>query len=198
MPINDRRERERAARRDLIITTARRLAEAEGWDAVTTRRLSTEIEYSQPVLYSHFTGLDQLVAAVALGGFEELTDALRAARAESATTEDALKDVAHAYVDFARANPALYDAMFTRSTTLHFAADDSPHPLTAGFAALRELVVAAAGEDDADTLTEVFWASLHGLVALGHSGRLRPDYESDRIDALIALALARAVQRPSS
>ena len=50
MAIEDRRERERATRRQLIITTARTLAEAEGWDAVTTRRLSTEIEYSQPVL----------------------------------------------------------------------------------------------------------------------------------------------------
>jgi AcrR family transcriptional regulator len=49
MAIEDRRERERAARRRLIVTTARMLAEAEGWDAVTTRRLSTEIEYSQPV-----------------------------------------------------------------------------------------------------------------------------------------------------
>jgi Bacterial regulatory proteins, tetR family len=37
----------------LIITTARKLAEAEGWDAVTTRRLSSQIEYSQPVLYKH-------------------------------------------------------------------------------------------------------------------------------------------------
>jgi AcrR family transcriptional regulator len=54
MSIEDRRERERAARRRLIITTARTLAEAEGWDAVTTRRLSTEIEYSQPVLYKHW------------------------------------------------------------------------------------------------------------------------------------------------
>jgi hypothetical protein len=36
--------------RPLIITTARKLAEAEGWDAVTTRRLSSQIEYSQPVL----------------------------------------------------------------------------------------------------------------------------------------------------
>jgi hypothetical protein len=54
MAIEDRRERERAARRRLIITTARTLAEAEGWDAVTTRRLSTEIEYSQPVLYKHW------------------------------------------------------------------------------------------------------------------------------------------------
>jgi hypothetical protein len=34
----------------LIITTARKSAEAEGWDAATTRRLSWQIEYSQPVL----------------------------------------------------------------------------------------------------------------------------------------------------
>jgi AcrR family transcriptional regulator len=59
MAIADRRERDRAARRRLIITTARKLAEAEGWDAVTTRRLSTEIEYSQPVLYKHFTGMEK-------------------------------------------------------------------------------------------------------------------------------------------
>jgi AcrR family transcriptional regulator len=49
VPIEDRRARKRASRRRLIITTALQLAEAEGWDAITTRRLSTEIEYSQPV-----------------------------------------------------------------------------------------------------------------------------------------------------
>ena len=76
MAIQDRRERERAARRRLIITTARKLAEAEGWDAVTTRRLSTEIEYSQPVLYKHFAGMEQIAEAVAIDGFAELADVL--------------------------------------------------------------------------------------------------------------------------
>jgi AcrR family transcriptional regulator len=52
--LEDRRARDRAARHQLIISTARLLAEAEGWDAVTTRRLSTEIEHSRPVLYKHF------------------------------------------------------------------------------------------------------------------------------------------------
>ena len=59
MATEDRRARERAARRRLIVDTARQLAEAEGWDAVTTRRLSTEIEYSQPVLYKHFSGMER-------------------------------------------------------------------------------------------------------------------------------------------
>src|SRR6478672_1548091 len=55
-PPRQRRERELAQRRQLIIESARELAEAEGWSAVTTRRLADKIEYSQPVLYQHFAG----------------------------------------------------------------------------------------------------------------------------------------------
>ncbi|MGB9227271.1 TetR/AcrR family transcriptional regulator, partial [Mycobacterium sp.] len=144
MAIEDRRERERAARRQLIMNTARAVAEAEGWDAVTTRRLSTEIEYSQPVLYKHFTGLDDIAEAVAVEGFGELADALRTARVSAATAEQALTLIAHTYLDFARDNPALYDAMFTRTTRLRFAVSDTQPPLLAGFAELRDAVAAVA------------------------------------------------------
>jgi len=185
MAIEDRRERERAARRRLIVTTARKLAEADGWDAVTTRRLSTEIEYSQPVLYKHFTGMEQIAEAVAVDGFGELADVIRAARSRAGTASDALTHIAHAYVDFARDNPAVYDAMFTRATTLRFAAQDTPAQLDAAFAELRHAVGLAADEHDADTLTEVFWAALHGLVTLSRAGRLRPGYDSERLQLLV-------------
>jgi AcrR family transcriptional regulator len=185
--IEDRRERERAARRQLIITTARNLAEAEGWDAVTTRRLSTEIEYSQPVLYKHFAGMEQIAEAIALDGFDELADAIRAARsdADADAASDALTRIAHAYLDFARDKPAVYDAMFTRATTLHFAAEDTPPQLTAAFAELRQAVALVADEQDADALTEVFFAALHGLVALSRADRLRPGHDSDRLQLLV-------------
>jgi AcrR family transcriptional regulator len=185
MAIRDRRERERAARRRLIITTARKLAEAEGWDAVTTRRLSTEIEYSQPVLYKHFTSMEQIAEAVAIDGFGELVDVIRAARSCAATASDALTRIAHAYLDFARDNPAVYDAMFTRATSLHFAAQDTPPQLEAAFAELRQAVVLVADEHDADTLTEVFWAAMHGLVTLTRTGRLRPGYDLERLQLLV-------------
>jgi AcrR family transcriptional regulator len=185
MAIEDRRERERAARRRLIITTARTLAEAEGWDAVTTRRLSTEIEYSQPVLYKHFAGMEQIAEAVAIDGFAELADVCSAACSGAGTASDALTRIAHAYLDFARDNPAVYDAMFTRATTLRFAAQDTPPQLAAAFAALRQAVGVVADERDADTLTELFWAALHGLVTLSRAGRLRPDYDSERVQLLV-------------
>jgi AcrR family transcriptional regulator len=184
MGIEERRERERAARRRLIVTTARKLAEADGWDAVTTRRLSTEIEYSQPVLYKHFTGMEQIAEAVAIDGFGELADAIRAARSDGGSGE-ALGRIAHAYLDFARANPAVYDAMFTRTTTLHFAAPDTPPQLTTAFDELRQAVRLVADEHDADTLTEVFWAALHGLVILSRTGRLRPDHDAERLRLLV-------------
>ncbi len=189
MPTEDRRARERAARHRLIIDTARRVAEAEGWDAVTTRRLSSEIEYSQPVLYKHFSGMDQVAAAVALDGFGELGRQLQAARADAATPVDALTRMACAYLDFARDNAAVYDAMFTGRTTLRFAAEDTPPELIGAFEGLRQAVSAVANESDPDTLdtlTEVFWAALHGLATLGRGGRLRPDYGRERVDLLIA------------
>jgi AcrR family transcriptional regulator len=185
MSIEDRRERERAARRRLIIETARKLAEAEGWDAVTTRRLSTEIEYSQPVLYKHFTAMEHIADAVALEGFAELAEVIRAAYSGTDSVSDTLTRIAHAYLDFARDNRAVYDAMFTRTTTLRFAAQDTPPPLTAAFAALHQAVGMVAAEQDTDTLTEVFWAALHGMVTLSRTGRLRPGYESERLQLLV-------------
>src|ERR1700722_19887367 len=111
MAIEDRRARDRAARRQLITDTARKLAEDEGWDAVTTRRLSTEIEYSQPVLYKHFSNMEGIVESVAVEGFGELADVLSAARTGAGANHRALERVTHAFIAFAHDNPALFDAM---------------------------------------------------------------------------------------
>jgi AcrR family transcriptional regulator len=192
MTIQDRRARERAARRQLITATARKLAEKEGWDAVTTRRLSTEIEYSQPVLYKHFSSMERITESVAIQGFGELADALSAARAGD--SRGALGRVAHAFIRFAHDNPALFDAMFTRATTLHFGAADTPAELTAAFTELREAAGMIAGTRDPDTLAEVLWAALHGLITLDRSGRLRPEHQAERVDLLVAEFSAQAVQ----
>ncbi len=185
MAIEDRRLRDRAARGRLITATARVLAEREGWDAVTTRRLSTEIEYSQPVIYKHFASMEDLVEAIALEGFGELAETLGDARRHAAP-EDEVGAVARAYSTYATGNPALYDAMFTRATRLRFGAEDTAAPLSTAYAELRAALATVAGERDVDTLTEVLWAALHGLAMLSRNDRLRPGHDTDRIDLLVA------------
>jgi AcrR family transcriptional regulator len=186
MSIQTRRERERAEREKLIVTAARELAEAEGWDAVTTRRLAAEIEYSQPVLYSHFKGKDAIMAAVAVEGCAELAAELRAARLAAEGTRAGLTAVGEAYTAFARRRPALYDAIFTHAVDLPFATPEAPKALWDAFNELAAAVQPAATEgDDPGLLTETYWASLHGLVTLMRSGRLPEDAHDRRLELLI-------------
>ncbi|MFI7304641.1 TetR/AcrR family transcriptional regulator [Micromonospora aurantiaca] len=185
MSIRARRERERADRERAIITAARDLAESEGWDAVTTRRLAAEIEYSQPVLYSHFKGKDAIMAAVALEGCAELALELAAARAAATDPRAAVAAIATAYAAFAERRPALYDAIFTLPVALSFASQDTPVELVRAFAELAETLRPFAGDDDLETFTETFWSGLHGQVTLMRGGRLRRDEHARRLALLV-------------
>lgn len=183
MTKQQRRERERAQRRQVIVNAARELAEAEGWESVTTRRLADRIEYSQPVLYSHFEGKDAIVTAVALEGFGELAATLIDVRKTAGSADAEPRAIASAYMEFARANPALYEAMFTLPVDLTFA--QSNPVLHAGFVELREALAPLAGDRDVETFTEVFWSALHGLATLSQAGRLRPDFYDQRVTTLV-------------
>lgn len=185
MSIQSRRERERAEREKLIVTAARELAEAEGWDAVTTRRLAEQVEYSQPVLYSHFKGKDAIMAAVAVEGFADLAEELHAAR-QGVPADDALAAVGVAYTNFADRRPALYDGMFGQAVNLPFATDEVPAALRAGFDELAEAVRPHAGDDDLGLLTETYWAALHGLATLTRGGRLPRAQHDRRLTLLVA------------
>ncbi|MFI0213421.1 TetR/AcrR family transcriptional regulator [Streptomyces lydicus] len=185
MSVRERKERERAQRHRLIVSTARELAEAHGWDAVTTRRLAEQIEYSQPVLYGHFRGKKEIVGAVALEGFAELTAALRTAVAEGPAGREAVAALARAYTGFAADNPALYDAMFSLDNGLPFADEATPAPLREAFGALLDPLVDHAHPDDPGLFVETFWAALHGLVTLTRAGRLPADRVPDRLALLV-------------
>ncbi|MDW6061160.1 TetR/AcrR family transcriptional regulator [Streptomyces sp. FXJ1.4098] len=182
MSSTERRERERAQRHQLIITAARELAEAEGWDAVTTRRLAERVEYSQPVLYSHFKGKDAIVRAVALEGFDDLAAQMRRARLAEISPKEALRALGRAYLDFAANRPALYEAMFIMPTDLPFAGSETPSALRAAFG---EIVAVVGPREGVGLHAEVFWGSLHGIAVLVHGKRMPAELQGDRLDLLV-------------
>lgn len=148
-------------RRVQITQSARAIAEAEGWDAVTMRRIAAELGATQPVLYSAFPGGRQaIVDAVALDGFASIADALEA------VSLDPMKRM-RAYLDFARSRPRIYEAMFSMPSALPFGAENAPEQLQRAFAAIRDAFPDAEG-----TRAEVAWATLHGLATLDLGGRL--------------------------
>ncbi|KES08758.1 TetR family transcriptional regulator [Streptomyces toyocaensis] len=186
MSVQERKRRERAERERLIVATARELAEQQGWDAVTTRRLAERIEYSQPVLYSHFRGKREIIGAVALQGAAEMATALRSAASAADGPHARVTALARAYLGFAARNPAVYDAMFQLDGGLAFASEDTPEPLKDAFAALLESLGEVAGDGvHPGRFTEVFWAALHGLATLTRAGRMPPEDTGRRVELLV-------------
>jgi AcrR family transcriptional regulator len=180
----NRRERERAERHRLILAVARELAEAEGWEAVTTRRLAERVEYSQPVLYSHFKGKDAIVQAVAEEGFAELRVALRGAReAAGPGRRSGARAVCRAYLDFAVAHAALYEAMFVMPTTLKFASEETPEVLRATFNAFVDALPEDA--EAREGRAELLWAALHGIATLSATGRVPEAAGEARLGLLV-------------
>jgi len=179
------RERRAAERRQQILDAARAVAGADGWAAVTSRRLADAIGYTQPVLYAHFPGgKTEIMRTVALAGFTELAAAMRAAVGRK-TGVRAVTAVAGAYLDFAAAHPALYEAMFQLPIDARFAQDDAEAELRSGFDALAAVLGDGDGDGDG-TATEVFWSALHGMSLLERAGRMLPEHRPHRVAELAA------------
>jgi AcrR family transcriptional regulator len=180
--IAERKLRDRQARRAQIISAARRIAEVEGWSNVTVRRLSDEISYSQPVLYAHFGSREGILAAVAIEGFQELGRALEKAR-KRVKRANAVASVAAAYLEFAASSPALYEVMFSLSLSVPFGAAATPPELRFAFSQLLELFPGQSVK--AEVLSELFWASLHGIAELTRTRRFPPSRKRERVRTLV-------------
>ncbi|MFI7608223.1 TetR/AcrR family transcriptional regulator [Micromonospora sp. NPDC049366] len=177
--------------RDTIVAVARRLAETEGWAAVSPRRLAERADLELAELYRHFADQQEVLAAVAVCAFADLAADLAEAQAETTRgAEGAWPEVVGAYLDFAYANPEVYDVMLVLTPDLALGVDGVPAAPRAVFAELRAALAPLAEGRDPDTLAEVGWSLLHGLVMLTRGGRLRPEAQEDR-EAMLAEQLLR-------
>jgi len=182
--IAERKQRDRQARRAQIISAARRIAELEGWPNVTVRRLSDEISYSQPVLYAHFGSREGILTAVAVEGFQEIGLALEKAR-KRARLGNPVESVVAAYLEFAASSPALYEVMFSLGLSVPFDDPATPPELHFAFSQLMELFQGQSARPE--VISELFWASLHGIAELTRTKRFPPRRQKERVRTLVEL-----------
>ena len=182
--IAERKLRDKQARRAQIISAARRIAELEGWSSVTVRRLSEEISYSQPVLYAHFGSRGGILTAVAIEGFQEIGLALEKAR-KRMKRGNMLESVAAAYLEFAASSPALYEVMFSLRLNVPFGDAATPPELRFAFSQVLELFQGQGSKSE--VISELFWASLHGIAELTRTKRFPRIRRKARVRALVEL-----------
>lgn len=183
-----------------ILEEARRVLEAEGYQALSTRRLAGALGCTATSLYLYFDNKEALLQALIAEGFEALGTRLDRA---TAAVEPALRPraLAEAYVAFGLEQACWYELMFLLPGE-RLGSTYPPEKYRAGRMHLHGLsrVLAEATDQqlsEADALAHatLLWSSLHGLISLLIAGRV--DAALDRND-LIACALERAVPLPTT
>ncbi|WP_021593854.1 MULTISPECIES: TetR/AcrR family transcriptional regulator [Actinomadura] len=154
-----------------MLDAARALAtEHGGYDAVTVRAVASRVGYAAPVVYQYFSNKHDLLVAVVDTGFAELAE--RLGRAQCRNKTDMLLATAEEYWAFAMAEPYLYRLMHGLGG-VPFGEPNTPKSALDCFHLLAAAAGTRAPGRDQDTVTDLFWAQLHGLVTLTLDGRIK-------------------------
>ncbi len=169
----ERRSRQRAETRRLILDAAREMFVRLGYEATTMRAIADRIEYTATAIYHHFRNKEELMTELCDIDFRALAAAFqRIGRIEDPV--ERVRRTGDAYVDFALEHPMQYQLMFM-----------TPHPVMDvkgirrgdasqdAYAFLRDAWAAAVAAGrlrpeyrDPEALAQMSWSSLHGLLAL--------------------------------
>ena len=144
-------------------------AKREGF---TLREVARRAGVSHNAPYRHFSGKEDLIAALATESLRQLLAFLRAAIAQVPSPPDRLQAAAQAYLRFALKNPSRFNIMF-HSTFDRQVYPDYVAAYTESLTLVSELLQAHPNlQIDPATAGELIWASVHGITDLGLSGRL--------------------------
>jgi AcrR family transcriptional regulator len=158
--------------REALIRAALKLIAQKGPAGFTFAEAARSAGVSPAAPYRHFRDRDELLANVALRGFSQFEAAL--ARAWDGGRPDvfaAVERLGGAYLDFARAEPAYYSAMFEAGVPLASNAE-LREASDRAFAVLREaaeglcLQTPAGAKPPALMVALHVWAMTHGVASL--------------------------------
>src|SRR5271157_5857947 len=196
MPVKDHYHH--GALKEALLAEAMRDLETEGLEGVSLRRLAESAGVSKTAPYRHFSDKRDLLVAMAADGFRLLAEALEsvapppaegstsggASSTESGTGSDGatggplggVRSLFRAYMDFARARPALYKLMISRlGYELHSEACRLNSEKALGSLIRAVQTAQAAGwrsGKESMALVLSLWASVHGWATLLIDGLL--------------------------
>ena len=194
MGTKERQDRERQAVTASILSAARDLFIAEGYQSVSIRKIAERIEYSPAAIYSYYASKDDIFLALAAEGFHLLDAKVHAAM----TTADPLENVRGcwwAFYEFSQEQPAYFQLMFVdrsvpRITQQWEGFEFLQQMLTNAVTAIQTAIDAG---DFPKTLSpnaamHMLWASLIGPAIVGIRHRLSSgeDYDALARDVLNA------------
>lgn len=199
MGINERKEREKAELRGLILKGAMEVFLEEGFENTSIRRIAERIEYSPGTIYVYFKDKDEILHELHIVAFQQLMVVMQKTEMHPEPL-DQLYAIGDSYITFALANPQLYELMFVLRAPMKAIHPDCEWE--EGFRTyhyFRDVLAKAIDKGqlkpiDPEVLCVTLWATVHGLVTL----HLRERFQMippDQIEPIIRHCLRQLLQQ---
>lgn len=180
--------------RETLIEASAHIIKIQGIEGLSLRKLADQVGVSRAAPYHHFKDKNALLAAVAEQGFESLGRLLQNVIDQDIPLLDRLKQAIKGYLEFAVEHPTQYDLMFGRKLWKSDKFDDFQRQAKDCFRLYVQLFEQLINQgflnknEDALRLSQLLWATLHGLAKLTEEGLFSV---ANSIDDITEYALAR-------
>lgn len=169
----ERRTRERADTRQLILDAAREMFVERGYEATTMRAIADRIEYTPTAIYHHFRNKEALLAELCGADFHALGAAFQKI-GRILDPIERLRRSGQTYVEFGLEHLMQYQFMFMTWKPIEVINGlHSNDPSEGSYAFLRETCAAAIASgrlrreyQDPDEVALMAWSALHGFLSL--------------------------------
>jgi AcrR family transcriptional regulator len=175
MGIAERKQRQKEEVRGSILRAAWALVLEEGWQALSIRKIADAIEYSVPVIYSHFENKEAILQEFLQEGFRLLNQDLQNAKDRAQNPAEQLEAIAHAYWNFAFRNKEYYQLMY--GLGMPTCATVKQVPELGRFSDIVQApiqhLISSSRQPGTNPLLKfhTFWSMLHGLVSINMVNR---------------------------
>ena len=179
--------------RNALITVGTQVLEDVGPTELSLRHLARMVGVSEAAPSRHFSGKDELLAAIATEGFRGLAEQRKRIAGAGASTQWTLIQMLKSYVKYAQAHPGLFALMLgpriLPAVGYPELTQASDHSFDLFATAIRSFAVAHGWPESLlNQVTHSAWAMEHGLATLLLAKRApRARYEVD-VDAMVSLS----------
>lgn len=177
-----------------LLDRAEETLREKGAAALSLRELARDLGVSHAAPSRHFKDKQALLDALALAGYERMTEAMTASQAEAGEScRERLEAMVRAYVGFCLDNAELIDLMC--STKHDPQASQALLEATGRWTGLIERLVAEGQrqgevrEGSLDRIGVPVFATLHGYANLAATGMLAPEVAEYGLDEVVAFIL---------
>ncbi|MCH7743747.1 MAG: TetR/AcrR family transcriptional regulator [Proteobacteria bacterium] len=172
MGVQERRQREREARKDAVLDAAREILLEKGFRGTTTKGIAERCELSEATLFFYFSNKDEILVSLLFESIGFWAEGLDRITKSNASAENKLDQIWRFYEKVNDEHPEYYllSSYLAQSGALDGVSEDVKEKIVRqsgeNFRRLASLLEETTGHADGRHMADTMWATFLGLMVL--------------------------------